>query len=102
MVNKLVQFIIRQFAGKIAAAVASGILFLVMGGFAWLSAHYPSIAALCSPQEVAGWMAAFLVAVLNIAANKWHLDQKTVVDIDAAIAENPPVAIVRAEPVNKP
>ena len=99
MVNSLVQFIIRQFAGTIAAAVASGILFAVMAGFAWLSAHFPTVAALCSPQEVAGWLAAFVVAMLNIAANKWHLDQKTVAEVDAEIAKNPPVPIVKAEPV---
>ena len=99
MVSSLIQFIVRQFAGKIAAAVASGILFAVMAGFSWLAAHYPTIAALCSPQEVAGWLAAFIVAVLNIAANKWYLDQKTVAEVDAAIAANPPVPIVKAEPV---
>jgi len=102
MVNSLIQFVVRQFAGKIAAAIASGILFGVLKAFSEIAAKSPEIAATINPQEVAGWLAALAIALLNIAANKWHLDQTTVQTVEDALKAAPPVVSVKAEPVNDP
>ena len=95
----MVNFIIRQFAGKIAAALASAILIAVLHGFAWLAAQCPEIAALCNPQAVATWLDTLVIAALNIAANKYHLDNSTVQAVEDALKATPPEVIVKAEPL---
>ena len=95
----MVDFIIRQFAGKIAAAVASLILIAVTQGLALLAAKVPEIAALCNPQAVATWLDTFVIAVLNIMANKYHIDAATAKTVEDAIAEASPTVVVK-EPVN--
>ncbi len=91
----MINFIIRQFAGKLAAAVSTAILFAVLHGVAWLAAHCPWIAATIDPQAVATWLSALLVAVLNIAANQYHLDKATALKVENAIEAAPPVIPVR-------
>jgi len=100
MVTQLIQFIIRQFAGKIAAAVSSIILVAVTHAFAWIAAQSPEIAALCNPQAVVIWLDTLAIAALNIAANQYHLDNATSQRIVDALKAAPPVMVVKAELVN--
>jgi len=91
----MVNFIIRQFAGKAAAAVATVLTILVLHGFAFLCAKVPSIAALCDPQAVATWCDTAVIAIFNILANKYHMDAATETKIADELKANPPVIPIR-------
>lgn len=98
--KSIYQFIVRQFAGKIAALVSSVILFAVLQGFAWVASKSPEIAATIHPQQVADWLSSVIIAFLNIAANKYHLDNATVQSVENAIEAAPPEVVVKAQPVD--
>jgi len=98
----MVNFIIRQFAGKIAAVVASLIAIAIIHGFAWLAAQCPQIAALCNPQAAATWVDTVVIAAFNILANKYHMDSATVQTVADALKATPPEVVMQAEPVTKP
>lgn len=102
MVNSLYRFIIRQFAGKIAALISSIILFAVLQAFGWIASKSPEIAATIHPQQVADWLSTLVIALLNIAANKYHLDNATVQSVENAIKDASPEVVIKAQPVNPP
>lgn len=98
----MVNLIIRLFAGRLSSFLASAILFIVLKIFAWLCVHIPEVAALCDPQAVADWLAAFLIALLNWGTNRYHLDRATTAKIAEAVQAHPPVIPIRpAIPVNE-
>lgn len=98
----MVNFIIRQFAGKIAAVVASAITAAIMWGFVKLAALCPTVAATIDPNAVAATLTAMVLAIMNVVANKYHLDNPTVQTVEDAIQAGPAMVAVKAEPVKKP
>lgn len=70
----LLPLIIRLFAGKISALIASAVLYGVLWTVAHVAALNPQIAAMIDPQATANWVFALIIAILNAATNKYHLD----------------------------
>ena len=95
----MVDFIIRQFAGKIAALIAAAFAGAVSWGFVHVAALSPAVAATIDPNAVAATLTAVFLAVMNVVANKYHLDNSTVQSIENAIKAEPPEVVVKAEPL---
>jgi hypothetical protein len=100
-----VEFIVRQFAGKISAAIASVILYAVLFFAAWLGQHVaPQFAALYDPATAAAKIWGILIASLNIATN--HVKDKSLKDTLQKLedvmsaAGAPEIPVKKAEPVN--
>jgi len=100
MINKLIQWFIGLFARRIAAFISAAILAAVVQGFAWLAEKSPELAALCNPQEIAGWLSTLAVTLLFIAANKVPKAAGAARKVAEHLQSSPPEVVMKAQPVN--
>lgn len=94
MLKNLVLWVVRRFAGRVDAAIASGIVWISLRGLAWVTAHVaPQYAALYDAQGIADKLTAFVFATLNIAANVAHQNKQdelsdTIKTLSSALQNN--------------
>jgi hypothetical protein len=107
MVKYLLEKIASLYARKIAGWILTALTLAAVQAGAWLAAKYPEIAVHFDPHDVANWLTVAVVAPLinhlgNAAKDKEH--DATLANALGKVAqnltENPPEAVVKAQPVN--
>jgi hypothetical protein len=100
MLEFLAQKIARAYAATIARYIEMAIAFVVIHGIAYIAQHYPPVAHLCDPQQVAAWCDLAVAAVLNDLSTRFvknATEREIVSGVTDAIKENP-VPAVKAVP----
>ena len=92
MNTSIIDFIIRQFAGKISAAIWSGILFALAQAVAYIAQFSPQAAHAVNVPAVANFVAFIIIAALNVITNKYHLDKATTDKLESDFLKSEPKA----------